>query len=233
MTVVVFDFETTGFAKNHAVELAAVIYTPDGQTHTYHSRCKPESSIEDGAFAVHGISNAMVANERSDKEVVEEFWSDINELHQPSFGPLTLGGHNSAFDMRVLRKYIHVPVDIPVLCTMKLGRLYSPEAENHKLTTLHAHLGCTGDFNAHAALDDCWMSFNILKHYMTETRLGYFDLAQGQAKPNTLKVVPFGKHKGELFSVVPASYMNYMLNLSDLNADVAHNFKQELARRAS
>jgi DNA polymerase III epsilon subunit-like protein len=229
--IVIYDFETTGFKSNHAVELAAVIYTPNGETFTYHSRCKPSSPIEDGACGVHGISNQMVANERSDTEVTTEFWKDINDLHNPAQGPLVLGGHNSGFDLRVLKKYVVVPENTPVLCTMKLGRLYSPEAENHKLTTLHAHLGCTGNYQAHAALDDCWMSFDILKHYMDTLGLGYLDLARGQSKPVTLKIVPFGKHKGESFTTVPTSYMNYMLGMSDLDADVAYNFRQEIARR--
>lgn len=233
MTLVVFDFETTGFKGNHAVELAAVIYSQDGQAYTYHSKCKPASPIEDTAFAIHGISNAMVDNERPDTEVVAEFWNDIQELHNPALGPIVLGGHNSAFDIRVLRKYLPVPMDTPVLCTMRLGRLYSPEAENHKLTTLHAHLGCTGAYQAHSALDDCYMSYNILKHYMDKLGLGYLDLALGQSKPVTLKIMPFGKHKGESFSVVPAGYMWYMLGMSDIDADVAYNFRQELARRSA
>jgi DNA polymerase III epsilon subunit-like protein len=229
--ICIMDYETSGFSKNHAVELAAVVYTPDGEMFTYHSKCKPSSPIEDGAYEVHKISNAMVANERSDVEVVEEFWKEINDLHNPEQGPLVLGGHNSSFDMRVLRKYVHVPADVPVLCTLKLGRLYSPEATNHKLVTLHDHLGCKGEYKAHSALDDVYMSFNILKHYMDKLGLGYLDLATTQSKPVTLKVVPFGKHKGTAMSVVPADYMRYMLGLDDLDADVKYNFTQELLRR--
>ena len=231
MTLVVFDTETTGFTCNHLVEIAAVIYTPRGEKYTYHSRCKPSSPIEDGAAAVHGFTNAMVENEKPDTEVFAEFWADIHEVHNPVWGPIVLGGHNSAFDMRVIRKYTPVPVETPVLCTMKLGRLYSPEAPNHKLVTLHEYLGCTGEYTAHSALDDVYMSFNILEHYMNELGLGYLDLALSQFKPPKLKLVPFGKYKGECFSIVPANYMNYMLGLSDMDADVAHNFRQELTRR--
>jgi len=231
MTLVVFDSETTGFKRNHLVEIAAVIYTPDGEKYTYHSRCKPSSPIEDGAAAVHGLTNFMVKNERPDTEVFAEFWSDIQEVHNPNLSTLVLGGHNSAFDMRVIRGYAPIPMETPVLCTMKLGRLYSPESPNHKLVTLHEYLGCTGDYKAHSALDDVYMSFNILQHYMTKLGLGYLDLALGQTAPPKLKTVPFGKHKGDCFSVVPASYMHYMLGLSDMDADVAHNFRQELTRR--
>jgi DNA polymerase III epsilon subunit-like protein len=231
--LVIFDTETTGFKNNHLVELAAIILPPNGEILTYHSRCKPSSNIEDGAAAVHGITDFMVQDERSDVEVFNEFWADIYGIYDPAQGPLVLGGHNSAFDMRVMRKYAPISADIPVLCTMKLGRLYSPESENHKLTTLHAHLKCTGNYQAHAALDDCWMSFDILKHYMSTLGMGYLDLAKGQSKPVILKTVPFGKHKGESFTTVPVSYMNYMLGMSDLDPDVAYNFRQELARRAA
>jgi DNA polymerase-3 subunit epsilon len=231
MTLVVFDTETTGFLQGHLVELAAVIYTPDGQSYTYHSRCKPSSPIEDGAAAVHGLTNFMVQHERPDTEVVAEFMADLNEVHKPEFGALVMGGHNSAYDLRILRKYTPIDFDTPIICTMRLGRLYSPEAENHKLVTLHNHLGCTGNYKAHSALDDVYMSFNILKHYMTAKGLGYLDFAKIQSKPSNLKIMPFGKHKGSCFSVIPLSYMNYMLGLSDIDADVANNLRQEIARR--
>lgn len=228
MALVLFDTETTGFKQNHVVELAALIFAGN-DSFTFHSRCRPSSPIEDGAAAVHGITNEMVANERPDTEVVAEFINDIQSV--ASGETIVFAGHNNQFDMRVLRKYFRIPMDVPTICTMKLGRLFNPEAPNHKLTTLHEYLGLTGDYQAHAALDDVYMSMDILQHYIDTQGKGYMELAGLQSRPVILETMPFGKHKGSPISVVPASYINYMLGFDDIDPDVAYTFRHELARR--
>jgi DNA polymerase III subunit epsilon len=228
--LVVLDTETTGFTNNHLVELASAIYTDDGESYTWLSKAKPSTPIEDGAAQVHGITNFMVEGERPDTDVVNEWWNDITGLRSTS-EPFILAGHNVAFDLRVLRKYVPIPDNTLAICTVKLGRKYNPEAPNHKLETLHQYLGLTGDYKAHSALDDVYMSADILRHYTSATGLGYLQLAGVAAQPVLLTIMPFGKHKGSTMSVVPASYMHYMLGFSDIDEDVKYTFKHELQRR--
>lgn len=228
--LVVYDTETTGFSHNHIVEIAAVALTDDGDRYDWYSRCRPSSPIEPGAAEVHGITDDLVANERPDTEVVAEWWSDIMSLLKPG-ETLVMGGHNTQFDMRAIKRYVTVP-GVLTLCSMKLGRLYNPEAENHKLTTLHQYLGLPGTYQAHAAFDDVLMSLDIMTYYSQKLGLGYVDLAKAQSKPVVLKTMPFGKWKGSPISAIDASYMRYVLGLSDIDPDVKYSFQMELQRRS-
>jgi DNA polymerase-3 subunit epsilon len=230
--IVTFDFESTGFTRNHAVELAAVVHAPNGDKYTWYSKAKPSSPIEDGAAAIHGISNKDVENERPDTEVVAEFWADINGLCVEHDARLILSGHNIvSYDMRVLRNYVDVPPDTLTTDTLRLSRKHYPEAPNHKLTTMHEFLKLPGEFKAHSALDDCYMSWGILQHFMGKLNRTVLELADEGKNPVLLSVMPNGKHKGTPISVLPESYMQYMLGLDDLDPDIGHTFKTEMARR--
>ena len=229
--LVIFDCETTGFQQNHIVELASVIICPSGEQFTWYSRMKPSSPIEDGAASVTGITNAVVANDPPDTEKVAEWWAAIQSVYELGGPPMVLVGHNIRYDMNAVRKYIDIPTDTRTLCTMRLGRLYHPKAPNHKLTTLHEHLGLVGDYVAHGALDDVYMCENILNYYINETGKSYWELAQEQRKPVRMAIMPFGKHSGSPFNVIPTSYMSYMLGLPDLDLDVRYSFQLELERR--
>ena len=226
-----FDTETTGFTQGHIVELAAFIVAPNGENWNWYSKCKPSSPIEDSAAEVHGITDFEVKDERPDTEVVPEFWADINLLADDAQSQLILAGHNSLFDVRMIRKYVKVPEDTPVICTMRLGRLYSPDAPDHKLVTLHSYLGLSGNYIAHSAMDDVYMSYNILLFYAKKYGLSYRQMAETLRKPIRLQTMPFGKHKGLPMSVIPISYMNYMLGLGDLDSDVRFSFLEEIKRR--
>ena len=230
--LVIFDVETTGFKQNHVVELASVISCSNGDNYCWYNRMKPSSPIEDGAAAVTGITNSIVANEPPDTEKVVEWWADIQSVYELGGLPMVLAGHNVRYDIQAVCQYVDIPKSVLTLCTMRLGRLYSPKSPNHKLTTLHEYLGLVGDYKAHGALDDVFMAEGILNHYIKETGKTYWELAQEQSKPVALAVMPFGKHVGSPFNLIPSDYMTYMLGLPNLDIDVRYSFQLDMARRA-
>jgi len=227
------DTETTGFAQNHIVELASVIKMNNGDVYHWYSKCKPSSPIEDGAAQVHGITNAMVANERQDIEAVAQWWKDVCDLQAQSKEAMVISGHNISYDLRALRRYVTIPLNTLTLCTMKLGRKYNPESPNHKLVELHNYLGLTGDYAAHSALDDVFMHENIVNYYVSKLGFTYQALARQQMQPTLLKIMPFGKHKGTEFAVLDSGYMEYMLRIQDLDNDVRFSMENELSTRAN
>lgn len=233
--LIIADTETTGVAPGSAiVELASVIITTDGDEYHYRELMAPGCPIPEGASNVHGIYNRDVDHLPPAEERVQEWWQDVTELHNatdPS-APIVYCGHNAAFDLRMLSRYISLP-PVRVLCTMRLARALFPVAPNHKLTTLFEFFGLKGQYNAHSALDDCLMTRDLLGFFRQHTGKSYYDLASEQDKPMPLTRMPFGKHRGLEFTEVPASYMRYMLGLPDLDKDVAQAMTTELARRAA
>lgn len=98
MRYIVLDTETTGFnaeTNDRIIEIGAlelINYVPTGRV--YHQYINPERPIPEGATAVHGITDADVA----DKPVYAEIVGAFDEF----IGDAQLVIHNAEFDMRFL-----------------------------------------------------------------------------------------------------------------------------------
>src|SRR6185436_11823180 len=95
---IVFDTETTGTdpaAGDRIVEIGAVEllnHIPTGRT--FHKYLNPERAMSQGALAVHGLTDAFLA----DKPVFAAIADDLLEF----FGDARLVAHNAGFDMSFL-----------------------------------------------------------------------------------------------------------------------------------
>ncbi|MCW5699640.1 MAG: DNA polymerase III subunit epsilon [Rhodospirillales bacterium] len=98
MREVVLDTETTGFNPDEGdriVEIGCVElinHIPTGRT--YQQYVNPERSMPPGAFAVHGLSDAFLADKPIFALVVEEFLAFIQDSQ--------LVIHNASFDLKFL-----------------------------------------------------------------------------------------------------------------------------------
>jgi len=77
----------------------------------------------------------------------------------------TLVAHNAMFDLKFigneLKRYGGT-LDCTYICTLSLARQSFPELTNHKLPTVAAHLGLTG--NWHTAIDDARVTGQVALH---------------------------------------------------------------------
>ena len=92
-----FDLETTGtdISKDRIVEIAVLKLHPDGTQENKEWRVNPEQPIPSQASAVHGITDEMVANEPTFKELSGEIYSFMKGCD--------LAGYNSdRFDIPLL-----------------------------------------------------------------------------------------------------------------------------------
>ena len=95
MREIILDTETTGIsaAEGHRIieigALELVNHTPTGNN--LHIYINPERDIEDGAFAVHGISSKFLANKPVFADIAEQFMQFIGEDQMVI--------HNASFDM--------------------------------------------------------------------------------------------------------------------------------------
>lgn len=103
-----FDLETTGVqvAKDRIVELAILKVNPNGSEEMKRWLVNPEMPIPPETTAIHGISDEMVANAPTFKEIAKE-------VHQLLRG-CDLGGYNLIrFDVPLLaEEFLRADVDI-------------------------------------------------------------------------------------------------------------------------
>lgn len=128
---IVFDTETTGIdhaTGDRVVEIGGVEllnHIPTGRS--YHVYLNPERVMSQGAFEVHGLSDAFL----SDKRV---FRAVADELHG-FFGDARLVAHNAAFDLGFLNAEFartgHPAIMADrVVDTLALARRRHPGASN-------------------------------------------------------------------------------------------------------
>jgi DNA polymerase-3 subunit epsilon len=127
MREIVLDTETTGLdpmAGHRIIEIGAlelVNHVPTGQT--FHKYLNPDTVIEVGATAVHGLTNERLANEPRFGEIVEDLLAFL--------GDARLIIHNADFDVGFLNAEL-VRLGFPTLpparatCTVKLARRKYP-----------------------------------------------------------------------------------------------------------
>lgn len=156
---VVFDFETTGMKAgiNNITEIGAVKVINGEIAGVFNTLVNPEQFIPYYIANITHITNEMVADKRTIREVLPEFASFIGEL------PLI--AHNASFDMSFLlvnASRLGIQITNPVLDTLYLSRKYNKECEKHNLAYL------TGFFkvkleNAHRAYFDALATNQIYK----------------------------------------------------------------------
>ncbi|MBL8859195.1 MAG: 3'-5' exoribonuclease [Planctomycetes bacterium] len=157
--LVVFDTETaTTRGAPHLLEIGAVRIEDGDITGHFEALVRPEVRIDEFAFHVHGIDDEMVRDARPAKEVIAAFLAFA--------GDDWLVAHNAPFDAGVLAfeaaRYGLTLPSSPLIDTLKLSRRYLPEASDHKLDTLTAHLDIEVEVH-HRALADAVSCSRVLE----------------------------------------------------------------------
>ncbi len=157
---VVFDFETTGMKPgiNNIIEIGAVKVIKGEISGIFNTLINPEQFIPYYITNITHISNDMVADKESIKEVLPKFVSFM--------GDLPLIAHNARFDMSFLltnAKRQNISINNPVLDTLYLSRKYNKECEKHNLAYLTKYFNIKLD-NAHRAYFDALATNQVYKH---------------------------------------------------------------------
>lgn len=208
----IIDTETASLGKG-VVEIAGIkIDESLSVVDEFSHFVNPEMPIHSGAFAVHGISNADVADAKTMAELFPE-----GKTIQPYWI-----GHNCQYDVKVCAPYL---VPVATLCTMRLARTYFKEAPNHKLQTLKEFLSLP-DEAAHRALGDCKTTLGVLKAVVDKAGVGLATLFERENAPKMITKLTFGKHKGVLITALPEDYKQWLLSLPDLDKDVRYTLNK-------
>jgi DNA polymerase III epsilon subunit-like protein len=179
-------------------------------------------------MAIHHITEKMVADKPTFKESdayvkLQELVSDINNV---------IVAHNAQFDMQMLQ--MEGIYTTRTICTLKLARHIDLKGviPKYNLQYLRYYLGLEVDAKAHDALGDIIVLEAVFKRIHARfVADGLKDPIQEMItisnNPILIPRMPFGKHRGTLFSEVPRDYLEW-LSGTELDDDMAYTVKYHL-----
>lgn len=230
MTVLrVIDFETTGMEP--PAEVVEVGYCDLTQLadQTWEVG-EPESwlcgvaSIPPETRAVHHISADEVAG-------LAPF--DRTRLFDEGRIPSAIVAHNYDFEAKFLGEH-----GLPIICTLKAALRVWPSAPAHTNSVLRYWLEDEGKLSLrhdlamppHRASPDAYVTAHILKALFEAGATGR-DMVAWTKEPRLLPTCPIGKFRGKPWPEVEGGFLNWMLGVADMEADLKWNARRELDRR--
>jgi len=234
-----FDLETTGIniSKDRIVEIAILKVYPNGDEERKTWKVNPEIPIPKEVIEIHGITDAMVADAPTFKDIAKEIYNLIKDSD--------LGGFNSnRFDIPLLaEEMLRADVDFD----MKNRKAIDVQTIFHKMEqrTLMAAYKFYCDKNledAHSAGADTDATYEVLKAQISkyealENDMNFLAEFSSRKKVADLagfisynkkgeECFSFGKHKGKVVTEVLESEPGYFGWL--LNADFPRYTKKVL-----
>jgi DNA polymerase-3 subunit epsilon len=226
--IVFLDLETTGVnvASDRIVEISMLKVSPNGKEQWMTTLVNPEIPIPQKVTALHGISDADVANAPTFREIAKSLAAFLEGCD--------LAGYNAVrFDIPVLaEEFLRTDIDF----NFRKRRYVDVQVIFHKKEqrTLSAayHFYCRKELeNAHSAEADTAATYEILKSQLDMypdlendvERLADFSSFGNNVDfagriildENGVEVFNFGKHKGkpveQVFNEEP-SYYSWMMN---------------------
>lgn len=160
---VFLDTETTGLdAGAQALEIGLVNVSGDL---IYETRLKPTVSIDPAAAAVHGISEAMLADAPA--------WPDIAQQLQHHIDQRPLVIFNAEFDTRILKQTAEAHNDpaswldtLTVYCAIRLAAGYYGPTNRYgtiSLASAASQAGLNWSGRAHSAVADAVMTAGVVR----------------------------------------------------------------------
>ncbi len=219
-----YDTETTGVKSDSdkIIELAAYDAVKDT---SFVSLINPEMPIPPEATKVHNITDDMVNDAPTFKEVGQKF-SEFCE------GDVVLIAHNNdAFDKPFLEtEYARAGLQIPswsYIDSLKWARRYRPDLPRHSLQHLREVFGFAAN-NAHRALDDVIILKQVFEMMIDDLSMESIITLLNQ--PSVVRHMPFGKHKGQLLQDVPKSYIRWLNENGALDKAENEELKQSFEK---
>jgi len=149
------DLETTGLMPetDRIVEIGAVRFGPDGrEIGRFQRLVNPQRPMSPAAYAIHGLSDADLADAAPADEILPEFLAFLGDADMT-----LLIAHNAAFDAGFLgRELGRAGLSAPthsLFDTLALARRRLPDLASHRLDYLARVLGLDPS-DAHRALAD-------------------------------------------------------------------------------
>lgn len=232
MSLMVIDTETTGTnpEKDRICEIAGLMLGQTATKEIFPIRslshlCNPGIPIPPKASAVHHILDCDVAGRPSVEDVIEDFGADAYIAH------------NASFEKSFLDRLLGSPTWI---CTYRVALRVWPDAPGHSNQVLRYWLGHVYPFglprkdnDPHRALSDCYTTGAIFAD-LVKKQVRWSDMVKWSSEPALQSVIRFGKkHRGQRYDAVPADYLDWIVNQSDMDEDTKFSAQYWLNKRAT
>jgi len=220
------DTETTGTGPDD--RLCQIAFKPDDGP----AVCElfnPGRPISIDAMAVHHITEKMVVDKPP--FMGSEIYDRLKELVDDKNNVIV--AHNAQFDMNML--HWEGVFSTRTSFTLKLARYLDKNGviPKYNLQYLRYYLGLEIEATAHDALGDILVLEGLFSRLYakfkenTELHDPVQEMIHISSNPVLIPRMPFGKHKGMLFSEVPRDYLEW-LSGTELDEDIAYTVKKHL-----
>lgn len=219
--IVFLDLETTGLSltQDRIVEIAMLKVLPDGTTQKKRKLINPEKSIPPEVSAIHGITDDMVKDAPTFKEVA-------NEIMQFMEGSDLAGYNSNKFDWPLLmEECLRAGQDFDIVerKLLDVQKIYHT-MEPRNLSAAYKFYCDTLLENAHSAEADVYATWKVFVAQVDKyTQLGnsldsvmqfigedeIVDFARRIVIENGLEIFNFGKHKGRIVEDVLRNEPSY------------------------
>ena len=209
-TLIFIDTETTGTNKEDKI-IQVAYRTTDGVD--VNEFFKPNIPIKIGAMAVHHITEKMI----EDKPIFKnsDTYKDLKNRFDK--GEIFVA-HNAKFDIGMFEKEgLKVGSFID---TLKITRSLDPESkiESYAMQYLRYLLGIEIEAQAHDAWGDILvlekLFYRLLKKIMTSDNISQDEainkMVEISLKPSLIRVINFGKYKGEKLETIAKNDPGYL-----------------------
>jgi DNA polymerase-3 subunit epsilon len=236
-----FDLETTGtnVAQDRIVEISILKIHPNGNKESFTWRVNPTVPIPPVTTAIHGISDEMVANEPTFKDLAPKVYALLKDSD--------LGGYNSnRFDIPLLAEELlraEIDFDLKKAQSVDVQTIFHKK-EKRTLEAAYKFYCDKELTNAHSAEADTNATYEVLKSQLDRyddlendvnflstfsAHKNFVDFAGyiGYNKKGE-EIFSFGKHRGKLVEEVLEKEPGYFGWL--LNADFPLYTKKVLTR---
>ncbi|MBZ0326897.1 MAG: 3'-5' exonuclease [Altibacter sp.] len=236
-----FDLETTGInvATDRIVEISILKVFPNGNKESHTWRVNPEMPIPPVVSAIHGITDEMVANEPTFKELASKVYALLKDSD--------LGGFNSnRFDIPLLAEELlraEIDFDLKKALSVDVQTIFHKKEKRTLEAAYKFYCDKTLE-NAHSAEADTMATYEVLKAQLDryeDLENDMAALAEFSAHKNFAdfagfigynkageEIFSFGKHKGTKVEDVMENEPGYFGWL--LNADFPLYTKKVLTR---
>ncbi|MCH9609904.1 MAG: 3'-5' exonuclease DinG [Chlamydiales bacterium] len=201
-----YDTETTGVrsAEDRIIEIAAF---DSDRKKEFSMLVNPGIPIPPDATAIHGITDEMVKEAPSFKEVGEAFITFCGEEG------VLIAHNNDNFDRHFLtneaaRHGFTFP-EWEMVDSLKWARKYRPDLPKHSLQFLRQIYG-VAENRAHRALDDVKVLHEVFSQMIDDLSIETVLELLNNSPANEGDSMPFGKHQGKPLSEVPPSYIKWL-----------------------
>jgi exodeoxyribonuclease X len=223
----VLDVETTGVEDHDQVVEIGVVFLGHAGRLSWSTLVRPTVAVHPSARGAHHISEEELATAPTVEEV-------LRDAPRRPLRESVMVAHNLAFDARMMGQTgLGDLLPERRICTYQCARHVWPQAPSHSNQALRYYLNLrvpSALGSPHRAVADATVTASLLEALL-RTGLRAEDLVKLTSQPVLLEKVRVGKYRGQLWSEMERSYLQWVLDCKNpFDDDVRHTARHWLKK---